>query len=277
MAGAVDIDAAWKPLLEEICILKEALDHAIRWRDHGPNEKWINSSLKQFGLSVESLRLGSAKLGPRDPRAFGKMLLGTWFRHSENPEDLGMMHIPSWAVMGWIRKDQYRNTPQLSRAELRAKAASVNVSAAQEKPSTYGFHGIPLYWAGEGKNRTQLFRLAEIQRLANLQLYEPPSFKDFRVRPVAGLPWAVALETPDSVEILPFGNLSRKIYEVIGVQWLNSPSVTALRALRGCIPRYDFKRPSWFQVARWTVRGRSLQLALIGGPELAGSSEGFLG
>lgn len=188
--GSVSIDPAWKSLLEDACVLKEALDHVLRWRDQGPNKQWVNTALEQHGLCVESFRWGSAGLGPQNPLTFGKMLLGSWISPMSETKCMGIVRMPPWAVIGWVRKDQYQMTPQMSRAKLQETVACV----CDEKPSSYGFEGIPLYWAGEGKNRTQLFRLADAPRLSVLTLYARPSFAKFKIRPVVGLPWAIAFE-----------------------------------------------------------------------------------
>ena len=53
------IDPSWRPILEEICLLKDALDHAFRWHGEGGNEAWIDDALRPHGLDLQDFAEGS--------------------------------------------------------------------------------------------------------------------------------------------------------------------------------------------------------------------------
>ena len=42
--GEVIVSRLWKPLLEEMCLLKEVLDHATRWKGKGGTEAWVQAA-----------------------------------------------------------------------------------------------------------------------------------------------------------------------------------------------------------------------------------------
>ena len=120
------IDPRWRPLLEEICALKYALDHAFRWHGDGGNENWINDVLRRYGLSLQDFEVGTGEDGPHFPQELLEMLLGSEFRvHSINPVTR-LMQIPPWAVLGWVRKSPYKMTPSLTKEELKHAAHAAN-------------------------------------------------------------------------------------------------------------------------------------------------------
>lgn len=271
--GEVIVSPLWKPLLEEICLLKEALDHATRWQGKGENEVWVQSALQRNGLDLSQFSEASHWHGPKFPDKFIHLLLGKHMvraRPSE-AEDLGPVEMPSWAVVGWVRKGDYKETPTLSTAELESLANQANEHP--EVLPTEGFEGVPFFLAGEGKNRTQLQRLAGVPRVCHLVMHPRPAFEAFRARPVALLPWAVALEHPDyPTEVLPFGELSKKLLQALGVPWTDKASWKALLALRHSCGKGLKHAPSWPALLRSYGDHANLQLGIVCGGSLMRSS-----
>lgn len=195
------------------------------------------------------------------PDRFAGALLGSWFGHQGQDRAVGWCAIPPWAVLGWVRKDGYETTVDMAPAQLQLKAAQVDAQQPTERTTTFGMEGIPLLWAAEGKNRTQLFRLANLPRNAPLLLYPRPRLERFLVRRLRLFPSIAVLEHHSGQrDILPFGDLSISLLAALGVRQVARPSVrahwtlwTELAALHG-----------WREATRLVWMGASeVRLALL--------------
>lgn len=261
----VCIDPDWKPLLTEVCELKDALDHAFRWHGKGGNEQWINSALKRHGLELDDFRWGSGADGPHFAEEFVQMLLGAEFTHTGISKPSQMMVIPPWAVLGWVRKDGYMTTPSESCKRLKFEARDLNNWDTNAYTSYWA--GFPLFRAGEGKNRTQLQRLAGVHRRAPVYEMPFPDLKGFVARPVPFLPWAVAIHSDKfEVQVLPFRKITEELVKKLGLAWSPTPSWVALLKLMCLI--------NPLQLSRWRKQqsggvGHYLRLRLIGGAQMA--------
>lgn len=260
----VHIDPSWRPILEEICLLKDALDHAFRWHGQGGNETWINDALRPHGLDLNDFAEGTKEDGPNLPDSFLDLLLGKWVFHSTLTPKVQMMEVPPWAVLGWVRKDEYRKTPSLPMEELKLKAVEVNDSCGATSNADV-WTGLPLYLAGEGKNRTQLHRLAEVDRLTRVSEHPFPDIEGFTASPVPFFPWAVAIQSNrHRLQVLPFRALTERLVLKLGMKWNPKPSWGALGAL---LLRCD----SPLQFLRWALHdwrnrpGHALRLHRIAG------------
>lgn len=267
--GEVIVDAAWKPLLNEMCVLKEALDHATRWHGKGGNAPWVDAALKRHGLQLGQFEKATDLNGPHFPNEFIELLLGTSMVRlaPSKSVEVGLVSMPPWAVIGWVRKDKYRDTACLPADALASLANVANDS--EECPSTDGFEGLPFFQAGEGKNRTQLQRLAGVPRVCRLVMHPRPAFHEYRARPLALLAWAVALEHPHyPTEVLPFGPLSKKLLLALGVPWTDSPSWRALTALRRSCGKGIENAPSWSALLRSRGDHANLRLGIVCGGDV---------
>lgn len=54
-SGVVEIAAAWQPIIEQCCELKEAIDHASRWRCDTPWKQAVEKILKQHDLAITDI------------------------------------------------------------------------------------------------------------------------------------------------------------------------------------------------------------------------------
>ncbi len=261
-AVAVSIDARWRPLLSRACELKEALDHLVRWPAQAARNEGVRQCLVAHGLPAQGAAIVHSEFRFSCPDHFAGALLGGWFGHQGQGLAVGWCAIPPWAVLGWVRQDGFEVTADMTTAQLRAKAAQVDAEqAADPRFSTYGVEGIPLFWAGEGKNRTQLFRLANLPRNTLLRLYSRPRLERFCVRRLPLFPSIAVLEYHSGErDILPFGDLSIDLLSAIGVRYVVRPSWAGLwtlwaelRALHG-----------WRQAA-WCIwkGGSAVRLALL--------------
>ncbi len=239
-APHVPVDARWRPLLVQASALKEALDHGLRWKGPHATDDWVRDVLAANGIDLDHARplASEAALKCAFPDHFAQLLLGSWFRAGDEYRSVGWVTIPEWSVLGWVRKDQYRNTVLDSAATLRLKINGLERRVADAEaigdstavgPTTHAIEGIPLFWAGEGKNRTQLYRLGQVPRTTPLHVYPRPKTLDgLRVRRVAGFKGLAALEFPrGDLEVLPFGDLSEAFLGALGVHLHSRPSVRA--------------------------------------------------
>ena len=267
----VHIDPGWRALVEEICVLKDALDHAFRWHGDGGNEKWINDALRPYGLDLQDFAEGSDADGPHFPEEFVKMLLGDGFWSRDLQPITRLMEIPPWAVLGWVRKSPYKATPSLSREELQLAAFDANQWDGTES-YTHVWTGFPLYLAGEGKNRAQLQRLAGVDRLALVFEHDFPDVPGFTASPVPFFPWAVAIRSDTRpVQVLPLREITEKLVVKLGMKWDPTPSWGALWA-------FLRQGDSPLRILRWALHdwrnrpGHPLRLRLIGGNHLGGGA-----
>jgi len=122
-APHVPVDARWRPLLVQASALKEALDHGLRWKGPHATDDWVRDVLAANGIDLDHARplASEAALKCAFPDHFAQLLLGSWFRAGDEYRSVGWVTIPEWSVLGWVRKDQYRNTVLDSAATLRLK------------------------------------------------------------------------------------------------------------------------------------------------------------
>jgi len=255
-AVPVSIAAQWQPWVNRACELKEAIDHLMHWPVQAADSDWATRCLVANGLRLEDASAVQGKFLCNFPDHFGGALMGSWFGFPRGESsDAGWCSIPHWAVLGWVRKDDYQATPEMPLEQLQRKTAEVDAQPLAAGPTTYAIEGIPLFWAGEGKNRTQLFRLANRPRTTPLRIYpRPRGFERCVVRRVRLFPCLAVLEYGSGArDILPFGRLSIDLLTAVGVRYRAQPSfaalwtlLTELRALHG-----------WRQAARLMATGAS--------------------
>jgi hypothetical protein len=254
------IDPRWKPLLTKITTLKDALDHAFRWHGDGGNEEWINSVLRLHGLELEHFHGTSHLEGPHFPDSLVFMLLGVEFRTSFGTGGNPMMDVPSWAVLGWVRKEAYRATPSAPMKKRKFDARDAN----DWDPEAYTnfFSGFPLFLAGEGKNRTQLHRLAGVHRRAPVHEMPFPVIEGFVASPVPFFPWAISIRSDSHpVQVLPFRGLTQDLVSKLGLNWSDEPCWRAFAKLLRMVRPMQFAR--WKKLSPSRSLGIYLRMCLI--------------
>lgn len=265
----VFIDPSWKPLLTKITTLKDALDHAFRWQGDGGNEAWINAALRQQGLDLDDFQDTHHTQGPHHGDYFVKMLLGPEF-HLRMWEERGQdIKIPPWAVLGWVRKDDYRETP--SRAMRQLKAAARDVNSRDTKAYTNFWSGFPLFLAGEGKNRTQLHRLAGVHRRSVVREMPFPALDGFVASPVPLFPWAVSIRSDaHPVQVLPFRKLTQDLVAKLGLQWSPEPCWRSFAKLLRTVRLSEYAL--WIWRGQFRNLGHQIRMCLIrAGGEMQGN------
>ena len=212
----------WRSLVEPLCELKEALDHAVRWPERMARHGRAAQVLSTHGLTLQQ---AAALRTSHLPDRFARHLLGDWFAATGEPVGTWeRSSLPPWCTLGWVRKDAYRLTPERPQARLRALVDELHADPEAMDATAHGLAGIPLFWAGEGKNRCQLYRLAGRARVGRLSLYPAPDLSAWRLAPVMGARHVVALIAPDGrVQLLPFGRASRPLLLALGVTWRPRP------------------------------------------------------
>ena len=256
----VFIDPNWKPLLTDITRLKDALDHACRWHGVGGNEKWINAVLFKHGLAIEDFEGTSHDNGPHFPDSFVFMLLGVEFRQKFGAGGSKTMLIPPWAVLGWVRKDAYSVTPSKPMKQMKFDARDAN----DWDPEGYTnfWTGFPLFLAGEGKNRTQLHRLAGVHRRAPVHEMPFPVIEGFVASPVPFFPWAVSIRSQTHpVQVLPFRGITQELVTKLGLRWSPEPCWRAFAKLLLTARPSEYAR--WIRSGQIRNLGRLLRMCLI--------------
>ena len=268
----LSIDECWRSLIEEVCVLKEALDHVTRWPAHAHEQPWIAEALRKVGLHETDFEDTKTEPGLGAPHSFVKLVLGSWFTYRDTTSEIfrGLADMPEWSTVGWVRKDAYRHTSAMPQPEIVATAREVLASYNErERVRTYGFEGIPLLWAGEGKNRTQLFRMAGVPRRSELVLYPRPDVSGLVASRLLGMPGMTVLTRGGVSEVLPFGDLSRRLLLAMGVRWSEKPSLKGWPNMRSC----GGMSLGLSNLARLGRDEKRTRLAMIGGLGLAGLSK----
>lgn len=220
VTGETTIPPAWRPIIERCCVLKEALDHANRWPESTPWRDTVQGILNEHGLSIEDVPTHS-EVGGNLPDKF-VLLLGSeriFGMRGRLKTQLETSSLPAWATLGWVRKETYAKTPTLPAHELLHAASTLPADA-----STYVVEGIPLFMGSEGKNRTQLQRLADVMRQSKLTIWGGRDISHLRARPLAFANGIVVLEDGLNYELLPFRSVSQSLLGAIGVKWADWPS-----------------------------------------------------
>lgn len=275
------IDPIWRKSVERACLLKDALDHAIRWPEKCYGIPSIESTLLKVGFVSADFAHGGHKLGPQQPDMFVKLLMGQWFsRQDKKGEAIGCVRVPAWSVMGWVRKDSYAETPTLPLDEIKQLAKDVPSGATKSDPapSLNCIGGIPLFFAGEGKNRAQLFRLAERPYDSVCTWYSAPDVKKFVAARLVMTKNIVVLRGIDEdgrrfADILPFGKLSTELLAAAGVSRQARPSLSGWLALWRTLWRKFDESNKWLvfkKVVKTMVADeKTKRLRLIGGFDFA--------
>lgn len=172
------------------------------------------------------------------------------------------MVIPPWAVLGWVRRQAYMDTPAASKKTQKFEARDVN--EWDKLAYTFYWSGFPLFLAGEGKNRTQLQRLAGVHRRAPVYEMPFPVIQGFVASPVPFFPWAVAIRSDThTVQVLPFRQLTEPLVKKLGLQWCSKPSWAALLKLPFLVsPR---QLVQWARIKPVRNVGHLLRMRLIAG------------
>lgn len=216
------VPEAWRSLVEPLCELKEALDHAVRWSDSTPPHGRAAQVLATHGLTLQQ---AAALKTSHLPDRFARHLLGDWFAAAGDPvATWARTSLPPWCTLGWVRKDAYRLTPERPQPRLRALVDELHADDSAMDATAHGLAGIPIFWAGEGKNRCQLYRMAGRARVGQLTLHAAPDLSAWRLAPVLGARQMVALIGPDGrVQLLPFGRVSKPLLLALGMTWRPRP------------------------------------------------------
>ncbi len=265
----VHIDASWRPLIEEVCILKEAIDLARMDLPIARRMSWVSEALHKVGIEVDDFEDKRISSGLGMPHSFMKLVMGSWCSYGEESSEIfrGLAEMPEWAIVGWLRLEQYGRTSSLTQAMIVQKAKAVLAAYNdREKVLTYGFEGLPLMWAGEGKNRTQLFRLAGLARRSELILYPRPDLSGFTGRRLLGKQGFTVLSGAGQTNVLPFGDLSRRLLTAMGVRWSDLPTLAGWTEMRTA----GGEKLGLTDLAKIGRDEKRLRLALVGGLGLAG-------
>lgn len=238
------IDPIWREFVEPITRLKDAIDVAGRWPKAAKRSDWVQSTLANAGLTVEGLgAIGHASL-PQHPDHFLKILFGRSIWRADG-ESCGWYLIPEWATLGWVRNYENISTVSPSVAKTEASALDCAIQQGVSDNTTYCVGGIPLLYAGEGKNRASLQRRGEVLRRSILK-FVPLELEKIIVRPLAlRSDILIAQTVEEGRRAIPIGKTVAPLFSAMGIRIADRPSVFG-----------------WFTVIR-TLRKNGLTLAAI--------------
>lgn len=215
----IAIPVAWRPIVEGCCELKEAIDFASRWPISTQWGSEVKKILASHHLLISDIPKHS-DLAANFPDHFACLLGGKSIFRLQRATSNAVQRtaLPGWATLGWVRKDDYAATPTLGQQELMRALEKLPPDA-----TTDVIAGIPLFMAGEGKNRTQIQRLSGARRETYLRVHERPNVALLTARPLAFAPGIVVLESGRGYELLPFRTASEPLLRAIGVNWVDTP------------------------------------------------------
>lgn len=195
----------------------------------------MQSILANAGLTIEGLEIiGHADL-TKYPDHFLKILFGRWIWRADG-ESCGWYLIPEWATLGWVRK--YENIASVSPVVAKTEASALDCAIQQgiSDNTTYCIGGIPLLYAGEGKNRASLQRRGEVPRRSILK-FVPLELERMIVRPLAlRSDILIAQTVAEGRRAIPIGKIVAPLFSAIGILIADRPSVigwfTVIRTLK---------------------------------------------
>ena len=229
------IDPSWREFIEPITRLKDAIDVAGRWPEVAKKSDWVRITLANAGLTEQGIgKIGHAAL-PQFPDHFLKILFGRWIWGVDG-ESCGWYLIPEWATLGWVRK--YESIATVCPMVAQSEASDLDRAVQQgiSDNTTYCVGGIPLLYAGEGKNRASLQRRGSVLRRSILK-FVPLALENIVVHKLA---WRsdilIAQTVAEGRRVIPIGTTVAPLFAAMGIRTSDSPSVvgwfTVITALK---------------------------------------------
>lgn len=234
-APILPIDPSWREFVEQITRLKDAIDVAGRWPEEAKKSEWVPITLTKAGLTVEGLgKIGHATL-TQNPDHFLKILFGRWILGAEG-ELCGWYLVPEWATLGWVRNHESIATVSPLVAQSKARALDLAVQQGRSDNTTYCIGGIPLLYAGEGKNRASLQRRGSVLRRSILK-FVPLPLENIVVHPLAlRSDILIAQTVAEGRRVIPIGTTVAPLFSAMGIRVSDRPSVvgwfTVISALK---------------------------------------------
>lgn len=234
-AVPIQIAPEWQSIVEPITLLKDAIDIASRWPEIAKNTTWVKETLAASGLTIEGLgKLGAAAL-PQCPDHFLKLFLGRCIWQEER-QPCGWYLLPDWSTIGWVRK--YEGIAQVGRPDAKAAASQLDLDTVNglSDNTTICVGGIPVFYAGEGKNRASLQRKGGVPRRSKFFFVPLPSMS----LNVASLALCrdvlIAKSSLSDQWVVPIGKVAAPLYSALGIEISRVPSfigwITVARTLK---------------------------------------------
>lgn len=238
----------WRPIVERITKLKDAIDFSSKWPDESKESIWVSDVLKNEGLSIDFI----SNIGCRNiilmPGEFFKLIIGSYdYSKVISKTDI---KIPSWSTIGWIRRDQYLKNIDISIEEARIKLDEI--TDPHTVCHTTCIAGIPLLFAEEGKNRVFLQHRGSCFRQTTLTIINF-DFKNITLRRLAFQPDVLVLYNQNikntyHVQILPFAQLSEPLFFNLGIKLSEQVSVLGWLEVFKLIKRKNLHVSDFFRI-----------------------------
>jgi hypothetical protein len=233
----LEVDPRWREVIEPITLFKDAIDRVAEARTGQPEKTPIRAedrrTLVEHGIDdADQLRALSEEgvAGAiRGPKSFIKLLLGD-FKGEFSPSTK-QVRIPPWTALGQNYKyfgiADYAPDGKCEFEERQKIEQDLDEPACA---TCYG--GIPLFAAGEGKNRGSFHRKYNLDQLIFIRTAKYPDGRYLELQSVAFQKNLVLLriyavdpngtEFEDSV-LLPFAQLSIPLLKAHGARELKRP------------------------------------------------------
>lgn len=211
------VESPWRAVVEPITQLKQRLDCLLNrnaWEAGEVSDANIAWG-RQAGFPCTERPGGDGVC----PNAFAEWIVGPFRTGLDNPAHWRLSRVPAWAAVGW-RRDRHQAE---NAADASTRRAAIDAETVRQRDGTaYWLHPLPLVLCGEGKHRVELHTAYFDDLLVNLDVHALPAPARLRLKRVLGAPRVLALQCRDAdgdwqTALLPFGELSRPLFEALGV------------------------------------------------------------
>lgn len=219
----LNIDLEWEPIIRSIVEFKDAIDRSALLE-----EEMLTLAEREL-LAQNDFVPANSKNFDRSPEGFRKLIMGP-FEFKKTDLKRTCLVVPDWSVLGYLRRPQYINRLHDAASIIKNDVDRLNDAFI----SCYG--GIPLFFAGEGKNRASLHREAGLSYLASIVMHGYPAARSLSFQRVAGCKNLVALHAKrrfsKATALLPFPAISIPLLRAYGAAEIRRPWVGFLYPFR---------------------------------------------
>lgn len=228
--GLLNVDPRWKESIEPITLFKDAIDRVIeagtKLHEKMPVSEKDRLLLAEQGIHAALLRArySSGSASGQVPMNFIGLILGPFCEGVLEP--VKQVYVPPWTTLGW--KSKHFGKKEYEADEREKLNAREEIEKHSGKPASGTcFNGIPLFIAGEGKNRCSFHRQYELDQLIWFYRGIYPNPCELLMQPVLSRINLVMLhwtkENTRLSTLLQFPKLSVKLLEMYGVKWSPTP------------------------------------------------------
>lgn len=225
---AMHVDARWRPIIEPITTLKDAIDRVV-FRDNAGRldlDQADIDCLVKHGLDAVAMqsadRWNATRMAGHGDQLLTMLLGNIILAKPPANQDYSPFHaaVPPWTTLGWVRKTPYLRPVPLNNEEIEAKLAFMR--SDYERPINRCYGGIPLILAAEGKNRCVFHRALDIPQHVSVEFGRYPEPECMELQELHGFAQLLLLHVRTDLCgtvtcFLPFPKLSLPLLTAYGV------------------------------------------------------------